>query len=92
MKLTADTITDEQIRELWRTGVIGHGEGDAMKLRSARAACDEACKAAAYANPDGNEIEHLNHALLEAGRALGLALIARARCAEILNARRAVKP
>lgn len=91
MKLTADTITDEQIRQL-RELSSEHGEGQSIGDEDYSAAvmlnmCDEALADFDY----GDRFVHLS-------MAKALAMVAerciwsRARCAEILNVRNKVKP
>lgn len=40
-------------------------------IRQLRRRLDVACLNAAWANPEGNEIEHYNHAILEVAHELG---------------------
>ena len=90
MTLTADNITDAQIREL-RRDASDHAVTvickQALATTSARKALDAVSLEAFEADQGGPTIEFLNERILNASRDLGLALQARARCAEILNAR-----
>lgn len=90
MKVTAATITDEQIRAL-RTSESNHAVTvvckRALLVAELRAACERVCREIAETIPTGNTIEHINAVLLERGLALGRALIAREQCAAAWNAR-----
>jgi len=66
VKITADTITDEQIREL-RAKSVGEAGLSSCEV-------DDICNLVSYALDDGK----LSHRIIRE---------ARARCAEILNAR-----
>lgn len=88
--VTAQTITDGQIREL-HTDASDHAVTvvckRALDLARIRKACEQACRDVAEASPTGSSIEHLNARLLECGLELGRAIIAREQCAAAWNAR-----
>ena len=44
------------------------------EIRQLRGRLDAACMRAAAVDPNGNEIEHCNHAIIEVAHALGAAL------------------
>lgn len=78
MKITADTITDEQIREL-RVAVRNNDPDMRIRGLCAEALCEHPCRACDHRASKGLE-----------GRCPSCAnarSYARARCAEILNAR-----
>lgn len=78
MKLTADTITDEQIRALRSGEYLPAVEGcDVLQFRDGRIV--ELCNIALY---DERTLSH-NHS----GDVVAMKREARVRCAEILNAR-----
>lgn len=83
--LTADTITDEQIRE-WESDVLAHGT-DAQKRR----AVDLATRALVWPLTLAKVQNSYRHQIPVLRRAEKRRIAARASCAEILNAR-AVKP
>lgn len=88
--VTAETITNEQIREL-RHAASNHAVTvvckRALAIEAAREACEQACRDIAEASPTGMAIEHLNARLLEHGLELGRAIIAREQCAAAWNIR-----
>lgn len=88
--VTADNMTDEQIRSL-RNEASDHAVTvvckRAMTAATTRKELEMACRAVAEAQPTGMSMEHLNHRLLEIGLAMGRALIAREQCADAINAR-----
>lgn len=90
--ISADTITDEQIKAL-RVAASDHAVTvlcrKALVVAELRSQLDIECVCAAEADPIGGQIEHIHHNVLVAATALGHALAARARCAEIINARKA---
>lgn len=93
MKVTAETITDEQIRSL-RTAASDHAVTvvcrRALEWSAQRQALEQACREVAEAIPTGQHIEFLNARLLERGLAFGRATIAREQCAAAWNARHGV--
>lgn len=93
--VTAETITDDQIR-LLRTNASDHAVTvvcrRALAIAELRRACEQACRDVAEVDPAGMMIEHYNHRLLEAGLAFGRAMIAREQCAAEWNARTGATP
>lgn len=89
-EVTADNLTDEQIRSL-RHEASDHAVTivckRAITASKTRKELEMACRSVAEAQPTGMSMEHLNHKLLEIGLAMGRALIARDQCADAINAR-----
>ena len=101
MKITGETITDEQIRELRKTARYADGDPDFVIKVCNRALDEHLIDGVAEAQRTIDYLEHTGYTGEETEYRLAKYIVtehearvarARARCAEILNARAEGKP